>query len=493
MVEMVRDHLSPAAMKYGYADIPLESTIKWRPLVLVVGNYSSGKSTLINEFLGADIQAVGQAPTDDSFTVITWEESSTQDDSVRTIEERDGKYLLNDPDYPFEILKKHGHSFASHFRLKKVNSTFLRNLALIDTPGMLDSITERDRGYNYQDVIGDMAQLADLVLVLFDPHKAGTVREAHTSLRETISARTFEDRVLFVLNRIDECASLSDLLQVYGTLCWNLSQITGRKDIPPIHLTYSSRAAGSEASQKSEARTFLYLLENQRKKLKEGILDAPRRRLDNLATFIETHSERLDQLLEALVAHRHRVRNFRFKVSAAGFLLGLVCGGAAIFTGMTAGLLGAFADLPSVLTGASAFALFMVFWFLVPVRILGKIFRHRALKRIDRLIPLQNQTRKDIWQAVNPLVYRYIQKTGGRYSLRTVCQEHEKIHKIYTQGAREVRKALNELANMKHDQAVYDGLSAPIRDFGQQAELLEEEEEIPPDIGHPEPPVAEEK
>jgi EH domain-containing protein 1 len=60
---------------------------------------------------------------------------------------------------------------------------------------MLDSITERDRGYNYQDVIGDLAQIADLVLVLFDPHKAGTVREAHTSLRDTLPAKTFEDRV----------------------------------------------------------------------------------------------------------------------------------------------------------------------------------------------------------------------------------------------------------------------------------------------------------
>lgn len=492
MVDMVREHLSPAALKYGYADVALESTIKWRPLVLVVGNYSSGKSTLINEFLGADIQAVGQAPTDDSFTVITWEENATEADSIRTTEERDGKYLLNDPDYPFEILKKHGHRFASHFRLKKVNSPFLRNLALIDTPGMLDSITERDRGYDYQDVIGDMAQLADLVLVLFDPHKAGTVREAHTSLRETISARTFEDRVLFVLNRIDECASLADLLQVYGTLCWNLSQITGRKDIPPIHLTYSSRAAGDEDHQKSGSRTFLYLLQNQRKKLKEGILDAPRRRLDNLATFIETHSERLDQLLEALVAHRTRLRSFRLKATASGLLLGLVCGGVAIFAGMGTGFLGAATDLPGILTGTAAFALFIVFWLLLPMRILGKIFQHRILKHIDRLIPLENQTRKDTWQVISPLVYRYIQKTGGKYPLRTVRQEYEEIHRIYTEGSREVRKALNELANMKPDQAVYDGLSAPIRDTDAQTETWEEEEDSQ-NAQYPEPPTAEEK
>ena len=160
MVDMVRAHLSPPALHYGYSDVPLETTIKWRPIVLILGNYSSGKSTLINEFVGADIQAVGQAPTDDSFTIITSDETVADTDPPRVTEERDGKFLLNDPEYPFEILKKHGQRFAAHFRLKKINSPFLKNLALIDTPGMLDSLTERDRVYDYQDVTGDVAQLA---------------------------------------------------------------------------------------------------------------------------------------------------------------------------------------------------------------------------------------------------------------------------------------------------------------------------------------------
>ncbi len=223
LLEMVEKHLTPVAMRYGYSEVPLEATIKWRPMVLVLGNYSSGKSALINEFLGSDIQKTGQAPTDDSFTILTYDETADPGSPIHVIEERDGGFfILNDPSFPFESMKKHGQRFTSHFRLKKVNSPFLKELAIIDTPGMLDSVTERDRGYNYQDVIGDFAQIADLILVLFDPHKAGTIREVHTSLRETLPERTFEDRVLFVLNRIDECASLNDLLRVYGTLCWNL-------------------------------------------------------------------------------------------------------------------------------------------------------------------------------------------------------------------------------------------------------------------------------
>jgi EH domain-containing protein 1 len=50
---------------------------------------------------------------------------------------------------------------------------------------------------------------------------------------------------------------MTDLLRVYGTLCWNLSQITGRKDIPMIHLTYSPTAAKKpEASEDPKPPIF---------------------------------------------------------------------------------------------------------------------------------------------------------------------------------------------------------------------------------------------
>lgn len=451
MVATVEKNLTPVAKQYGYSDVPLESTIKWRPMVLILGNYSSGKSTLINEFLGADIQAIGQAPTDDSFTIITYGDSADDNEEIRVTQERDGKFLLNDPDYPFEILKKHGQRFAAHFRLKKVNSPFLKNLALIDTPGMLDSITERDRGYDYQEVIGDLAQLADLVLVLFDPHKAGTVRESHTSLRETISARTYEDRVLFVLNRIDECASLSDLLQVYGTLCWNLSQITGRKDIPSILLTYSSCAA-KNSNTHDEDRGFLYNLENQRQKLKTSVLEAPRYRLDNLATFVETHAERLDHFLEAILSYRKRLRHFNIRFGLIGMIISLIAGTAAIFTGVSTGLLGGFYDPIAIGSTIFATCLCMGFWMLIPMRYFKSVFHRKYLKNIDRLIPLETQTRKDSWQAVRELAYKYLKRTNGRFSLRTVKQQYAAVHHVFIDGTREIRKALNELSNIKFNE-----------------------------------------
>jgi hypothetical protein len=406
---------------------------------------------LINEFLGADIQAIGQAPTDDSFTIITFDDAANGNDAIRVTEERDGKFLLNDPEFPFEIMKKHGQRFASHFRLKKVNSPFLKNLALIDTPGMLDSITERDRGYNYQEVIGDLAQLADLVLVLFDPHKAGTVREAHTSLRETISARTFEDRVLFVLNRIDECNSLSDLLQVYGTLCWNLSQITGRKDIPPIHLTYSSRAAKKDARLATGDCSFLFYLENQRKRLRDAVLEAPRRRLDNLATFVETHSERLDHLLESLVNYRKQLRGFRIRFILIGIFISLIAGISSVLFAVHTGLGGFFDPLP-VCAGISALIIAALFWLVGPMRYMKSVFQKNILKNINQLTPLQTQTRRDNWQAVKDFAAAYILSSKGRFPLRNIKQQHDQVRRIFMEGTREIRKALNELSAIKNEE-----------------------------------------
>lgn len=450
LLDLVENRLTPVAMKYGYSDSPLESNIKWRPLVLIIGNYSSGKSTLINDFLGADIQATGQAPTDDSFTVLTCDESALNDPEIKVTEQRDGKYLLANPTYPFEGMKKHGGQFAAHFCLKKINSPFLKQFAIIDTPGMLDSITERDRGYDYQKVIGDMAHIADLVLVLFDPHKAGTVREAHISLRETLPAHTFEDRVLFVLNRLDECSSLNDLLRVYGTLCWNLSQITGRKDIPPIWLTYSPRAAQREGQGPgTDPAGYLAHLDNQRAALQQALQQAPHYHLDHLATFLEIHSERLAHLLEALVAYCQARRSTTLKFFVSGALASLLLGIFASVILMQGGLIGSPAGL-GIATGATGFMFFGLWATMLKKYFLSR-FHNRAIKNADTLTPLATQYRKETWQSVKQTAINYLKQTNGIFSLSIIRQKFADINAIASEEAKEIREALNEIVAAKTD------------------------------------------
>lgn len=453
IVEMVTDYLTPVALKYGYSEVPLETTIKWRPLVLFLGNYSSGKSTLINELLDGDIQTTGQAPTDDSFTVISFDDSAN-DGNVRIIEERDGKYLLNNPDFPFDVLKKYGQRFSSHFCYKKVNSPFLKDVAIIDTPGMHDSVAQRDRGYDYQQVVGDLAEIADLVLILFDPHKAGTIREAYTSIRETLPKSTFEDRIMFVLNRIDECVSLTDLLRVYGTLCWNLSQITGRKDIPAIHLTYSIRAAMSSENAASHDKGYIKHLDNQRDDLVKAIHEVPNRRLDNMASFVETHSERLSHFLEAMINYKKRIRTYSLKIAMLGCFVSFLCGGGAAFAMAKSDL---FADsagfLKIGLGGGFGIAVFAL-WLAFAMNAFSSALHRRLLENVDTLTPLLNQTRKDSWEAIKDITVAYLQNTGGRFALKKVRQEYAEVTRVFRKGARDIREALNELAGVEPDQFV---------------------------------------
>lgn len=278
--------LAPLFSRYGLDPESLEAAMKWKSIVLVLGNFSSGKSTLINELFTTDVQRTGQSPTDDSFTIITAPaEGAAPKDAP-------GSTLLNDDRLPFTSLKKYGDQFTAHLTMKEVDSPHLQNMAIIDTPGMLDAITEKDRGYDYSGVIGDLAKLADLVVLMFDPHKAGTIREVYETIRTTLPGSLSEDRVIFVMSRIDECDNPADLIRSYGTLCWNLSQMTGRKDIPRIFLTFSPPLAANQE--------MISAWNNERDELKERILTASSLRISHILQHIDKQAHELKMVAEAL-------------------------------------------------------------------------------------------------------------------------------------------------------------------------------------------------
>ncbi|MGE0174258.1 MAG: dynamin family protein [Oligoflexales bacterium] len=429
LIRIVENELTPVSAKYRYSEEPLDQQIRWKPIVLLLGNYSSGKSTFVNELLGQDVQNIGQAPTDDSFTVLTYS------DNVSEPELKDGSVLLGDPQFPFSALKRHGNRFAAHFRLKYVKSDFLKNLAIIDTPGMLDSVSEKDRGYNYQQVVGELAQIADMVLVLFDPHKAGTIRETYESLRSTLPAATYEDRVLFILNRVDECSNIEDLLRVYGTLCWNLSQMTGRKDIPPIYLTYSERFRQNNPD-------FLNLLKNQRAEIKNLILSAPKYRLDHLVTYIEEHSKNLSHFLEAVLSYSRRIRKVRAKLWSVGVtastVLGLIFYG--VFANTDAGSFLPEDMLPgiSVIVGLLA----MGAWGFLVKAMVGHAHR-RQHSRLDELTTLDWQSRKDSWTKVRPLVEKFLTTTNGDFSKHQIKTDKRRMDWVLKKSSKDMRASLS--------------------------------------------------
>ncbi len=403
--------VGPVFRRYGFDLDRLLTPIKWKPLVLVIGNYSSGKSTFINEFVGEAIQRTGQAPTDDSFTVITAPEPSWP------TEELPGTTLVNDERLPFTSLRRFGESFLAHFRLKAVDSPNLEELALVDTPGMLDSVTEKDRGYDYLGVIKELARLADLIILMFDPHKAGTIKETYQAIRSTLPAAAGEDRVVYVLNRIDECENLSDLVRAYGTLCWNLSQMTGRKDIPRIFITFAPR----QEQVPPELEVWL----QEREELKAAIKKAPRMSVNRILEEVDSAIREQAMFVRALASFKKgfwdATKN-SFKVGAALAVMAFLLGDVLM------NLLFGVPKTPLVmalLTGSVGFEelLLPTAWLLLTVAMVVLYLQRwrfpryvkQVLENVDTLVRLETAFDTDLWEKVKGRVVKAITSQAKRH------------------------------------------------------------------------------
>jgi GTPase SAR1 family protein len=294
----VKKKLEPLFARYKMDFGGIDAALKWKPIVLIIGNYSSGKSTLINELLGQEVQRTGQAPTDDSFTIIT---SDPGVDNVET----PGSTIVNDERMPFQHFRGYGEKLISHICMKQVNSPAVENMAIIDSPGMIDATSEKDRGYDYMKVLGEFAKMADLIVLMFDSHKAGTIKESYDTIRTTLPEKSGEHRIVFVMSRIDECDHLSDFTRSYGTLCWNMSQMTGRKDIPHIYLTYAPSVV--------DPSTVAEGWPQEREQLIEKIKKAPAFRINHILEDIDRQLNELQIVAEAVAEFIRRTNKIFWK------------------------------------------------------------------------------------------------------------------------------------------------------------------------------------
>lgn len=410
--EILPRKLDKVFKDYGLDLDELLVPLKWKPLVLFIGNYSSGKSTFINEFLGKEIQRTGQAPTDDSFTIITAPEGDEPEGDLT------GSTVVNDERFPFESLRGFGQKLLSHLSLKRVKSPVLEHIAIIDTPGMLDSVTEKDRGYDYLGVVGELAKLSDLIVLMFDPHKAGTIKETYKVLRVTLPGAAGEDRVRFVLNRIDECESLEDLLRAYGTLCWNLSQMTGRKDIPRIYLTFA------KIEGKTVPQEFL-IWSKERDELKKSLLDAPRMRLYHMLQEVDNVVRELALQIEAMENFRKRFRSKFWNFTKTLSLSGLV---AFLFGDLAMHLVSGYPETPFVVdlvsrTVTADSFIWPLIWLLVVVaagalvfqKVTFPLFVKRYASDPDSLVKLKSPFERDLWPVVRERISEIIEKHARRH------------------------------------------------------------------------------
>lgn len=186
-----------------------------KPQVMLLGQYSVGKTTFIRYLLGRDFPGcrIGPEPTTDRFTALI----DGPDERVIP-----GNALAVSHDMPYRGLERFGVAFLNRFEGAQLPSPVLRNITLIDTPGVLSGEKQRvARGYDFCQVCSWFAQRADLIILIFDAHKLDISDEFKNAIE---SLKGNDDKIRCILNKADQ-VDRQKLMRVYGALMWSLGKV----------------------------------------------------------------------------------------------------------------------------------------------------------------------------------------------------------------------------------------------------------------------------
>ncbi len=199
--------LDRVARRLGFLgdDDSFAAQVSWWPVISVLGTFSAGKSTFLNEYTGQNLQRTGNQAVDDKFTVICYGADETS--AVLP-----GLALDSDPRFPFyqishgieKVAAGEGRRVDSYLQLKTCRAEPLRGKIFIDSPGF-DADQQRTSTLLITDhIIG----LSDLVLVFFDARhpEPGAMGDTLKHLVGDTVNRPDATKFLYILNQIDNSA-----------------------------------------------------------------------------------------------------------------------------------------------------------------------------------------------------------------------------------------------------------------------------------------------
>ena len=175
---------------------------------------------------------------------------------------------------PFGGLARFGSSFLNKLVASELPSELLESVTLIDTPGVLSGEKQRlERHYDFAAVSKWFAERADLILLLFDPHKLDISDEFKAVIA---SLRGQDDKVRVVLNKASSVTPQA-LMRVYGALMWALARVIRTPEVPRVYVSNWPGPAGAAAAEAHmNGGSNAELLEAEREDLLHDLRDIPR-------------------------------------------------------------------------------------------------------------------------------------------------------------------------------------------------------------------------
>ncbi|XP_047308673.1 EH domain-containing protein 2-like [Impatiens glandulifera] len=227
---LYNEKLKPLEIAYQFNDFasPLmtNSDFDAKPMVMLLGQYSTGKTTFIKHLLKCSYPGshIGPEPTTDRFIVVM---SGPDERSIP------GNTIAVHSEMPFTSLTTFGGAFLSKFQCSQMPHHLLENITLVDTPGVLSGEKQRtQRSYDFTGVISWFAEKCDLILLLFDPHKLDISDEFK---RVISSLRGNDDKIRVVLNKADQ-VDTQQLMRVYGALMWSLGKVLNTPEVVRVYI-----------------------------------------------------------------------------------------------------------------------------------------------------------------------------------------------------------------------------------------------------------------
>ncbi|XP_063622873.1 sarcalumenin isoform X2 [Cydia splendana] len=294
---MYENSIKPLETLYKYRDLSNrhfgDPEIFSKPLVLFMGPWSGGKSSILNYLTGLEFTEwslrTGAEPSPAYFNILM---------HGKDPEVLDGTQLA--ADWTFSGLQKFGQGLEERLRGLRHPSKILEKVNIVEIPGILEVRKQVSRVFPFNDACQWFIDRADIIFLVYDPSKLDVGPETEAIL-DQLKGRESQTRI--VLNKADTVKP-EELMRVQSALIWNISPLMSSAQ-PPVMYTVSLW------SMPFEAGAPVRLLQAQERELLRDLRQAIDKRVENkissarrFAVRVRNHAKMVDCYLTTYYNHK---------------------------------------------------------------------------------------------------------------------------------------------------------------------------------------------